>query len=354
MYVMIYSLKELFFCLVHIISGTYSGVLRAPGLFILEVLFMEEKEFKTLDELIEILIKRGVNISSSSDKDYAKRVLQKYGYYNLINGYNKLFLDNSVHNDYPIYVAGTTLCEINALYQFDRALRNIFFRYILETETTVKSLISYYFSEAHGHKNYLVYTNFNTSLKNSENKITSLIAEIQRQIAGRSSDPSIAHYLRKHGYIPLWVLNNILTLGTISKFYSLMLPSERQKVSKQFNMMDNDLENALLYISTIRNFCAHGNRLYCFRTKKPLSNTIYHSKLKIPQNEDHEYLCGKRDLFACMIALKRLLSNNDYKRLSKEVYRSIGTLNKKLTILSQNTILKEMGFPENWRELNTY
>ena len=118
MYVMIYSLKELFFCLVHIISGTYSGVLRAPGLFILEVLFMEEKEFKTLDELIEILIKRGVNISSSSDKDYAKRVLQKYGYYNLINGYNKLFLDNSVHNDYPIYVAGTTLCEINALYQF--------------------------------------------------------------------------------------------------------------------------------------------------------------------------------------------------------------------------------------------
>lgn len=130
----------------------------------------------------------------------------------------------------------------------------IFFRYILEAETHVKSLISYYFSEAHGHKNYLVYTNFNTALRDSESKITSLIAEIQRQTATHSNDPSISHYLKTHGYIPLWVLNNILTLGTISKFYSLMLPQERQNISRCFNIMDKELESALTYISTVRNF----------------------------------------------------------------------------------------------------
>jgi abortive infection bacteriophage resistance protein len=313
---------------------------------------MEEKVFKTLDELIDILISRGIDISNSSERDYAKKILSKIGYYNLINGYNKLFLDAS--QDGIVYREGTTLYEIYSLYQFDRILRNIFFRYILEIETNVKSLISYYFSEAHGHKNYLVYTNFNTALRDSESKITKLIADIQQQIASRSSDPSISHYLKEHGYIPLWVLNNILTLGTISKFYSLMLPSERQNVSRSFQLMDNELENALLYISSIRNFCAHGNRLYCFRSAKPLINTKYHVALKIEKTANGEFLHGKRDLFAGMIALKCLLSNNDYKRLSKEVYRSLGTLDKKLKVLTKDEIMSEMGFPNNWRELNTY
>ena len=58
---------------------------------------------------------------------------------------------------------------------------------------------------------------------------------------------------------------------------------------------------------------------------------------------------GKRDLFACLIALKRLLSNNDFKRMSKELYRAIGTLDKKLCLLSRDQILNEMGFPDNWR-----
>lgn len=312
---------------------------------------MEEKSFKTLDELVDLLISRGVTISDASKRDYAKTVLEKNGYYNLINGYSKLFLDPSRNPGQTLYRPGTTLYEIHALYQFDRVLRNIFFRYILEVETHVKSLISYYFSEAHGHKNFLVYSNFNTSIKNSGSKITALIAEVQRQLSSRSTDPSIAHYLNRHGYVPLWVLNNILSLGTISKFYSLMLPEERQRVSKHFNMMDNDLENSLLYISSIRNFCAHGNRLYCYRTKHPLSNTIYHEKLSIPTNASGEYIQGKRDLFACLIALRRLLSNNDYKRMAKEIFRAIGTVEKKLTILTRDDILNEMGFPSNWRIL---
>lgn len=314
---------------------------------------MAEKVFKTLDELVDLLIGRGIEIKDASDRAYAKRILERNGYYNLINGYSKLFLDTPEEDGQPKYRTGTTMNEIHALYQFDRVLRNIFFRYILEVETNIKSLISYYFSEVHGHKNFLIYSNFNTDLRDSNTKITNLIAEIQRQIASRSTDPSIAHYLKEHGYIPLWVLNNVLTLGTISKFYSLMLPAERQSVSRHFCMMDNELENSLLYISSIRNFCAHGNRLYCFRTKHPLANTNYHSELRIPTNASGEFICGKRDLFACVIALKRLLSHNDYKRMAKEIFRAIGTLEKKLIILSREDVLNEMGFPNNWRVLDS-
>lgn len=310
---------------------------------------MPDKPFKTYDELITILQERGIDLSSEEDGRFARTVLSKEGYYNLINGYNKLFLDPNFETDH--YKQGTTLQEIHALYQFDRVLRDIFFRYILRVETHVKNLIAYYFPMRYGHSNYLLYTNFNTSCRDAQSKITALIAEIQRQIAGRTSDPSISHYLKEYGYIPLWVLNNVLTLGTISKFYSLMKVPERQDISRTFGIMDNELENDLMYLSSIRNFCAHGNRLYCYRTKNPLINTPFHKELNIQKNSKNEYVLGKRDLFAALIALRRLLSHNDYKRMSDDIYRAINILDKKLSVLTMNDVLNEMGFPSNWKEL---
>lgn len=309
---------------------------------------MADKPFRTYDELIDILKNRGVDISTPEDRSYAKTVLSQEGYYNLINGYSKLFLDDTGLNKYK---SGTTLYEIHALYQFDRLLRDIFFRYILRIETHVKNLIAHSFSDKYGHSTYLLYNNFNTNFKDARTKITALIAEIQRQISGRTNDPSISHYLNTYGYIPLWVLNNILTFGTISKFYSLMKVPERQSVSRAFGILDNELDSELMYLSSVRNFCAHGNRLYCYRTKNPLLDTDLHAKISIPRNEKAEYIYGKRDLFAAMIAMKRLLSNNDYRRMSKEVFRALGTLSKKLTVINIDDVTKEMGFPKNWREL---
>lgn len=308
---------------------------------------MPDKPFKTYDELIDILNKRGLSISTPEEKKYAETVLSQEGYYNLVNGYSKLFLENSSNS----YKDGVTLHEIYAVYQFDRILRDIFFRYILRIETHVKNLIAHSFSEQYGHSNYLLYTNFNTKTRNAKSNITALIAEIQRQISSRTNDPSISHYLNTYGYIPLWVLNNILTFGTISKFYSLMKTPDRQSVSKILGILDNELESELMYLSSVRNFCAHGNRLYCYRTKNPLLNTELHESMGIPTSAAGEYVCGKRDLFAAMIAMKRLLSNNDYKRMSEEIFRALGTLSKKLNVLNLNDILNEMGFPANWRQL---
>ena len=101
-----------------------------------------------------------------------------------------------------------------------------------------------------------------------------------------------------YGYLLLWVLNNILTLGTISKFYSLMKQNERQTISKIFRLSDNELESILTYVSSVRNFNAHGNRLFCYRSKRPLCNTRLHSQMGIERNLSGEYICGKRDLFS--------------------------------------------------------
>ena len=46
-----------------------------------------DKVFKTYDEQIALLNSRGIEISTSIERSDAKKALQHYGYYNLINGY---------------------------------------------------------------------------------------------------------------------------------------------------------------------------------------------------------------------------------------------------------------------------
>lgn len=314
-----------------------------------------DKEFKTYDELLDILSTRGIDISTPALRSRAKTALQHEGYYNLVNGYKMLFLQRNPDGSFIIpdtYKPGSTIDEMLQLYYFDAKLRSIVLQNILQIETNLKNLISHSFSKVHGHKNYLVYENFDITQSGSAKNITSLIAEIQRQLSGRVTDPSIRHYLTKHGYVPLWVLNNILTLGTISKFYSLMKQPERQEVSKTFHLQDNELSSILTYLSAVRNVCAHGNRLYCFRsTKRPISNLELHTKLEIPlidRNDGNEFAYGKRDLFAVILIFKILLPKNQFRNTVNRLKKTISNLDKQLSILSIQEVLDCMGFPEDW------
>lgn len=315
----------------------------------------KDKPFKTNAELIELLKSRGISIK---DEEYANKILFKVGYYNLINGYNKLFIDQekSKASD-QIYKQGTTLKEIHTIYEFDRILREIFLRYILKVETHIKSLIAYYFSQQYGHNQYLLYNNFDTTAKDSYNRIPALIADIQKQIAAYSNEPSISHYLHTYGYVPLWVLNNVLTFGTISKFYSLMKISEKEAVAKQFKIPHNELKTIIQYLSAVRNFCAHNNRIYCYNSKRPLVDTIYHDSLGIVKSTDtkyktEEFVQGKRDLFGAVLALRCLLSNNDFNKFMRDLSKALSWLKDNLNVLTLNDVLNEMGFPRNWTDLS--
>lgn len=73
---------------------------------------MANKEFKTTDELIALLISRGVDISTPEQKSFCKKGLQRFGYYNIINGYKNLFLDSTSTSPEDAYKQGTTFNEI--------------------------------------------------------------------------------------------------------------------------------------------------------------------------------------------------------------------------------------------------
>ncbi len=310
---------------------------------------MGDKVFKTYDEQISILESRGMDLLDKNERQNAKKLIQRIGYYKLINGYKTPFLDATASTE--TYLPGTRISELYALYVFDRSLREIFLRYILRVETNVKTLISYTISSNYGHDNYLLYKNFNTSKREAAKEISGVIADLNQAISKNSNDPCIRHYLQNYGYVPMWVLNNVLTLGNISRLYSIMKTNDRQSISRVFKINDDVLENFLHLLSIVRNFSAHGNRLYCIRTRRPLINTNAHTFLSIPKSASNEYTFGKRDLFAAVIVLRHLMSLQEYKKFNAELTGAINNLSSKLNVISVDDILSNMGFPSNWKDL---
>ena len=82
------------------------------------------KEYKNNEELIDYLISKNVIVN---DKEKALKNIEKYSYYSIINGYKAVFKDENNN-----YKENTTFEEIFALYEFDKNIKAIFLKYILE------------------------------------------------------------------------------------------------------------------------------------------------------------------------------------------------------------------------------
>lgn len=105
-----------------------------------------------------------------------------------------------------------------------------------------------------------------------------------------------------------------MTMGQISAFYQYMSTDIQTKVSKSYpQYTEKQLHQFITILAKCRNVCAHGERLYDFRTTDMIPDTLLHRKLSIHQKKNL-YLYGKNDLFAIVIALRYLISNDEYKK----------------------------------------
>ena len=116
---------------------------------------MIQKQFKNLDEQIEILKYKGLIINNV---EYTRNILLRENYF-FISGYRHLFMKSSTDKTYK---KGTTFEELYSLFLFDRTLRNILFKNLLIIENNLKSISSYQLSKRYGYKekDYLKEKNF--------------------------------------------------------------------------------------------------------------------------------------------------------------------------------------------------
>ena len=306
---------------------------------------MRDKEFKNLEEQIQIFKQKGLIFN---DEEYAKEVLLRENYF-FINGYRHLFVKN---NDKKQFIEGATFEELYNLFMFDREFRNILFKNLLIVENNTKSIISYQLSKKYGYKenDYLRPENFDLSY-DKQRQVDDLIKKMKRQIRINGSQHSATkHYINNYGFIPLWVLVKVLSFGIISEFYLILKPEDKDSIANIYNLSVEELSNYLPILANYRNVCAHEDILYENKTQREIENTVYHTLLGI-KKIDGEYVKGKNDLFALFIILRQMLSTQDMKKMISEVGRALDNLEFNLSSITIEKVLDRMGFPYNWKEI---
>ena len=285
------------------------------------------KEYKNSKELLDYIISKGVIVTN---KEFALDKIKKYSYYSIINTYKDIFKDSS--NNYKNNV---TFDEIYSLYEFDKNIRSIFLKYILEIETVIKSLLAELLSLKYGIDNYLLTNNFDNNINSKiiQDNIDKINEEIAKQ---NGKHEAITHYINEYGFVPPFVLIKILTWGELSRLYSMLKQTDRQAISKDFKVPDNFLKQVMKNITMIRNICAHNDRMFSFHSKFLITFKIIDINYKNKDNSTNVYMIMK--------SMQRLLDKNKSDEFERLVNLEIEKLKANIKSVDINLILYLMGF----------
>lgn len=288
------------------------------------------KEYKTNEELINYLISKGVEVY---DKQAALDKIEKYSYYSIVNSYKDIFKDKNKN-----YKEKVSFEEIFALYEFDKNIKFIFLKYILEIEVQIKSLIANQVAKQYGIEKYLDISLLDDTVGDGVKE--KLIERINKEIDDDYKVHSaITHYKDKYGFIPPFVLTKILTFGVMSSYYGLLKQTDRQSIAKKYKISDKVLKQLLKNLTIVRNISAHSDRLYSFRSKYNISFKDIDKSYKRQDNFVNLYMIIK--------SMKILLSKEQYKSFYDQIENELYNLKCILTSIDIDDILKVMGFPMN-------
>ena len=302
-------------------------------------MYQYPKQILTIEEQIQSYINSGMEFDSI---DTVEKALKTVGYYRL-RGYSFHLYDNSAKK----YVKGTKFENILKVYYFDQELSHIIFSMISKIEVALRVRLV---DALLIHKDALI-------LKDSsvfkDKKIYWQNMNIISSEISRSSDVFIKHNLEKYeGEVPIWAVVEVISFGTLSKLiknlkagkgsaYSIFADnykyiSEKNKFARpNQDMLTSWLES----VSILRNICAHNSRIY-MRVITKIPQLINVDRLS--PNPKHN------KLYQVLLAMKYLRPTDD------EWIRFVDKLDDLILKNSDVIILRDMNFPDDWKERLLY
>ena len=319
------------------------------------------KPFKSHNSMLRLMRTRNITINKGSEGSKVKNILARENYYSIINGYKDIFLDEEITartgDDY--YVTGTTFFHIYSLYCFDRNLRSILMKGLLQAEQNLCNKVSYRFAE--NNKSEFSYLNINNFSKADLPTTTRLISTLSSvtQRNSKVKDSGFYHYLTHHQDLPLWVLVTKLTFGEITYFYKSMVTTLQERVLEDINKdytaefgfpitqptssLISKFNDILDVLVAFRNICAHGDRLYNHRVRTG-NNTrkLLYYYMPAPKGSEASF-------YGALISLRLFLTRVEYKRLIRGVIAELLLLKKGLPYEQFNKLLYKMELTLNWQ-----
>lgn len=280
-----------------------------------------DKEFKTYEEMIEILKSRNVKID---DEENAVYILKNNPYYTLVNGYKDIFIKKKNSPQEVDDYQETNINELKFVYDFDRKFSSILYKYLNNIEESFKSVLSYSVSSRLGYleSDYIDKSVYNLGkLKDGKHDRDKLFEEFDKVKCG-DYHQVITHYRDKYNNIPPWILISKLSLGKIITWYKLSNKDIKEDVYNHFldsTRYSHRYNHKSLFIECFyvaheyRNIVAHGDRVLQCEGKRALNTRSLHlyfnSKTYTTQMRNHNF--GRKEMPAILIAIIVLLSNRN-------------------------------------------
>lgn len=291
---------------------------------------MADKDFKTIEEQLEILRSRGLTIN---DESQAKDFLLRNNYYR-ISGYSLTLRKNN------IFSQSATFQNIVDIYCFDHEFKHIILQYLEVIEVQMKSIYTYEFTKIHGPAGYLDHSFFTNQTKHKE-----IITKAEQQKIQRlPHEAYLKHFVNElHQDIPLWAYVDLFTISDISFLYSISEQPIKDAVAHTFGLTMNKgasiLGSYMHSMTIIRNLCAHGSRIYnrLFEQKPSLNKKEKALLIKNSSgNIDNAHFYG------FLLIMKRLLPADIF----SEMKNSIIALTKKYSFVRMDYY----GFRSDWQQ----
>lgn len=297
-----------------------------------------QKPALTFAEQLQHLEQRGLKVIDSC---FASRVLSSVSYYRL-SAYWYPFRQHknssSLNNH---FIEGASFEQAYELYEFDRKLRSFVLDAIERVEVAVRTRITYHIGHKYGAFAHVVAKNFHPKFAHSK-----WLEKLERETE-RASDKFIAHYKRKYeGFprIPVWMLTEVISLGSLSFFYTGLNNNKREGIEDKkavadcFNLHHKRLADWLHTLTYIRNICAHHSRLWN-RELAIRPDRIKDAKWQPPLTP-----CNNRIFYILLMLryfLKQIGCGDDWAKALTELL---------LPIANNKVYRNAMGMPEQWKE----
>lgn len=291
---------------------------------------MADKDFKTIEEQIEILRSRGLTIN---DEPQAKDFLLHNNYYR-ISGYSLTLRKND------IFSKSAAFQNIIDIYNFDHEFRHIILQYLEGIEVQMKSVYVYEFTKVHGSTGYL-----DESFFTNKNKHKEIIDKANQQKTQRlPHEAYLKHFVNElQQDIPLWAYVDLFTISDISFLYSISEQPIKDAVARTFGLTMSKrasiLGSYMHSMTIIRNLCAHGSRIYNRLFEQKPSLNKQEKALLIKNNN------GKLDnahFYGFLLIMKRILPSDKF----SEMKDSIIALTKKYPFVRMDYY----GFRSDWQQ----
>ncbi|MCL2633056.1 MAG: Abi family protein [Oscillospiraceae bacterium] len=261
------------------------------------------------------------------DEAKARRTLETINYFRLVH-YFAVFLENKGK-----YKEGTRFDDVIRIYDFDRLLRAQVLVILEETEIAFRAAVSNYHAVKYGAVGYLNADSFD---RRHNHRV--FMNKIERMVEKNSDLSIVRHHNKKYGgALPLWVMMEMFSFGSLVFFFQDMNISDKKEISDYYFKQDYRLvDNWLEYLSDLRNHCAHYNRVY--------GNLLPKGLRSISVTEPREYETGN-SLFDYLLVIKQL-----HKREESWGSSFVTSLGRLFFTYKDDIDLRVLGFPEDWKE----